>query len=214
MNIPTRAVAAVLLVAAGLPVMAGLAVPASAHPFGAPPTARISATGTQVAIHYSASADDWFALGTAKGAFEEPAPRLTGEEKLERSPAVRDYLLDSIAVAQNGKPCPGRMASLVGVTDNGVEFSYTCGKPVDELDVTLKALVDLDGNYRTVLMFDPPVEQAQMLFTSKTTTQHLSFSGPGVPATTIVVALWLTFVVAAGIGVMVVLRVRSRRKPA
>src|SRR5262245_29108720 len=100
-------------------VLGGVAAPASAHPFGPPPTARISATGSQVAIHYTASPDDWLALGTAKGAFKDPAPQLTGEEKLQRSTVVRDYLLSAISVAQDGKPCPGRLASLVGVTNNG-----------------------------------------------------------------------------------------------
>ncbi|WP_030452808.1 hypothetical protein [Herbidospora cretacea] len=214
MNIPTRARAAVLLVVVVLPVVAGLAGPANAHPFGAPPTARISATGSHVAIHYSASPDDWFALGTAKGAFEDPAPQLTGEEKLERSPVVRDYLLRTIAVAQDGRPCPGRLGSLVGVTDNGARLNYDCGRPVDALDVTLSALVDLDRDYRTVLVFAPPVQREQMLFTATTTTQRLTFSGPGVSAAVVGVALWLAFVVAAGIGGLVVLRARRRRRPA
>ncbi|WP_062350521.1 hypothetical protein [Herbidospora yilanensis] len=58
MNFPTRA--------AVPPVMAGLAGPASAHPFGAPPTARMSATG-------SPSPDE-----TAKGAFSDLAPGFGG----------------------------------------------------------------------------------------------------------------------------------------
>ncbi|TKK87829.1 hypothetical protein FDA94_16820 [Herbidospora galbida] len=211
MNIPSRAPVVVLLFAAVLPVLAALAGPASAHPFGAPPTARISATGTQVAIHYSASPDDWFALGTAKGAFKDPAPQLTGEEKLERSPVVRDYLLKTITVAQDGRPCPGRLASLVGVTDHGAQFDYDCGRPVDDLDVTLSALTDLDRNYRTVLVFAPPVEREQMLFTSTTPTQHLDFSASGVSAGVVGVALWLAFVVVAGVGGLVVLRTRRRR---
>ncbi|GAA0988745.1 hypothetical protein GCM10009555_071040 [Acrocarpospora macrocephala] len=214
MNILTRALAAALLVAAVPPVMVGVAAPASAHPFGPPPTARISATGSHVTIHYTASPDDWLALGTAKGAFKDPAPQLTGEEKLQRSTVVRDYLLSTITVAQDGKPCPGRLASLVGVTDQGARFSYDCGRPVDDLDVTLSALVDLDSNYRTVLIFAPPVQQAQMLFTSTTTTQHLRFSGSGVPVAVIGVALWLAVVVAAGIGVLFVLRMRRRRESA
>ncbi|WP_157519875.1 hypothetical protein [Herbidospora daliensis] len=214
MTIPTRAPMAVLLVAAVLTVWAGLAGPASAHPFGAPPTARISANGSQVAIHYTASPDDWFALGTAKGAFEDPAPQLTGEEKLERSSVVRDYLLRSIAVAQDGKPCPGRLASLVGVTDNGAQFDYDCGRPVDDLDVTLSALTDLDRNYRTVLVFAPPVQREQMLFTSATTTQHLDFSASGVSTAVVGVALWLGFVVVAGVGGLVVLRTRRRKAAA
>ncbi|GIH22713.1 hypothetical protein Aph01nite_10230 [Acrocarpospora phusangensis] len=214
MNILTRALAAALLVAAMPPVLAGVAAPASAHPFGPPPTARISATGSQVTIHYTASPDDWVALGTAKGAFKDPAPQLTGEEKLQRSTAVRDYLLGTITVAQDGKPCPGRLASLVGVTDNGARFSYNCDRPVDELDVTLTALVDLDSNYRNVLIFAPPVEQAQVLFNSQIRTQHVSFSGSTRNTAVIGLALWLTFVVAAGIGVLFTLRMRRRRKAA
>ncbi|GAA1023762.1 hypothetical protein Aple_090810 [Acrocarpospora pleiomorpha] len=214
MNIPTRTLAVALLVTAVLPVMVGVAMPASAHPFGAPPTARISATGSQVEILYTASPDDWFALGSAKGAFKDVPRQLTGDEKLQRSSVVRDYLLSTITVAQDGKPCPGRLASLVGVTDNGARFSYDCGRPVDDLDVTLRALIDLDSNYRTVLVFAPPVQQAQMLFTSTTTTQHLRFSGSGVNIAVIGLALWLAFVVAAGIGGLVVLRMRRRRKSA
>ena len=52
------------------------------------------------------------ALGQSLGAFEDPASgavdrTLTGEQKLQRSPAVRDYLLERITVSQAGPALPG-----------------------------------------------------------------------------------------------------------
>lgn len=107
MNIHSRAPAAVLLVSVVLPVMVASATPASAHPFGPPATARISVAGSHVALTWLASPDDLVALGVAKGAFADPAPELTGEQKLQRSTVVRDYLISKITVSQGAGRAQG-----------------------------------------------------------------------------------------------------------
>ncbi|WP_405087397.1 hypothetical protein [Microbispora sp. NBC_01389] len=193
--------------------MAASATPASAHPFGPPATARISVAGSHVALTWLASPDDLVALGVAKGAFADPAPELTGEQKLQRSTVVRDYLISKITVSQGGRPCAGQLASLVGVTDQGARFTFDCPRKVDDLDVNIGALVDLDANYRTVVTADTQGAPTQKLFTATTTTQHLSFSASGgKPATVVGLAVGLAIGVVAGIGGFVALRVRRRSK--
>ncbi len=195
--------------------MVASATPASAHPFGPPATARISVTGSHVALVYTASPDDWVALGEAKGAFKDPAPELTGEQKLERSTVVRDYLTSKITVSQDGRPCAEQLASLVGVTDYGARFSFDCPQPVDDLDVTIGALVDLNTNYRTMVTAVTPGAPTQKLFTALTATQNLSFSASGGKPTAVIgLAIGLAVVVVAGLGGYVALRVRRRRKSA
>lgn len=190
------------------------AAPASAHPFGPPSTALISADGSRVALSWRAAEDDWVALGQSLGAFEDPAAgpvstELTGEQKLGRSPAVRDYLLDRIALSQHGRPCPGQIAPLENLLAEGARLTFDCPAPVTEVEVTLKTLTDLNTAYRTVLTAETPAVPAQALFTAAKSTQRLRFTEPaaGPPATALPIA-------GAALGGLAVLVWRRRTRAA
>ena len=183
------------------------AAPAAAHPFGPPSTARIDADGATVTLSWLAAEDDWVALGNSLGAFDSSAAA-TGEEKLRRSPAVRDYLLDNITVSQAGRVCPGELAPLVDLAGSGARFTFSCAQPVSEVDVRLSALTDLNEAYRTVLTADT-ASPDRVLFTATRDTTRLRFSGGGAGVTASVVGLAIGTVVAAA-GVLVVARRRRR----
>ncbi|WP_062347275.1 hypothetical protein [Herbidospora yilanensis] len=198
-------------------VAATPAAPAAAHPFGPPSTARISVDGSHVAIAWLAAEDDWVALGQSLGAFENPAngpvsTALTGEQKLQRSAAVRDYLLGRITVAQSGTPCPGRLESLERVVAQGARLTFDCPRPAVDLDVTVSALTDLNENYRTMLTAETPATPAQTLYTARQQTSRLRFTGSGGGTTAAVITVAAgTAAAAAVIGVVVLLRVRRRK---
>lgn len=152
------------------------------------------------------------ALGRSVGAFEDPAAgtdtTLTGEQKLARSAAVRDYLLAHVAVTQAGRPCAAELAPLERLLAEGARFSFECPDPVVEVDVRIEALIDLHEAYRTVLTADTPATPAQALLTSTVDTQRLRFdpSAPGgVPLVVPAVAL------VAVLGALVLFLVRRRR---
>ncbi|TKK87806.1 hypothetical protein FDA94_16690 [Herbidospora galbida] len=214
MTLRTRLAGALLAVSA---VAAVPAAPAAAHPFGPPSTARISVDGSQVAIAWLAAEDDWVALGQSLGAFENPATgpvstALTGEQKLQRSAAVRDYLLGRITVAQAGTPCPGRLESLEQLVAQGARFAFDCPRPAVDLDVTVSALTDLDENYRTILTADTPATPAQTLYTARQQTTRLRFTASGGgPAAAVITVAAGTAAAAPIIGVLVLLRARRRR---
>ncbi|GIH29027.1 hypothetical protein Aph01nite_73370 [Acrocarpospora phusangensis] len=214
MTFRTRLAGALL---AGAAVAAVPAAPAAAHPFGPPSTARISVDGSHVAIAWLAAEDDWVALGQSLGAFENPttgpvSTALTGEQKLQRSAAVRDYLLGRITVAQGGTPCPGRLESLERLVAQGARFAFDCPRPAVDLDVTVSALTDLNENYRTMLTAETPATPAQALYTARQQTTRLRFtaSGGGTTAAVTTVAAG-TAAAAAIIGVLALLRVRRRK---
>ncbi|GLX96637.1 hypothetical protein [Herbidospora sp. NBRC 101105] len=202
------------LACALLAVATTVAVPAAAHPFGPPSTARISVDGSHVAISWLAAEDDWVALGQSVGAFENPvtgtvSTTLTGEQKLQRSAAVRDYLLDRITVAQGGRPCPGRLESLEQLVVQGARFTFDCPQPAVDLDVTVSALTDLNENYRTMLTAETPAAPSQALYTARQPTTRLRFtaSGGGTPTAVLTVAAG-TAGAAALIGGFVLVRRR------
>ncbi|GAA0827199.1 hypothetical protein ACFQVD_04380 [Streptosporangium amethystogenes subsp. fukuiense] len=213
MKIHARTLAGALLVC----VLAGWATPAAAHPFGPPSTARIEADGSRVTISWLPAEDDWVALGQSLGAFEDPSTgtvstELTGEQKLERSTALRDYLLEKITVAQAGRPCESRLEELRALLVDGARFVFDCRSPVTEVDVTIAALTDLNTAYRTMLIAGDSATPRQTLFTEAVSTRRLSFSGSGGnggsgQTTSVAVG---TAVLLAGAGAFVVLRTRRR----
>ncbi|WP_329101574.1 hypothetical protein OG792_21450 [Micromonospora sp. NBC_01699] len=225
MTIRTRALAGPLLGAlVALVAVIGPATPAAAHPFGPPATARISADGTRVSIAWLAAEDDWVALGQSLGAFEDPASgkvdgALTGEKKLQRSPAVRDYLLKRITVSQSGQPCTGRLDTLERLVKQGARLDFECPQPVTDLDVTVSALTDLNTAYRTALTADVPMTPPEALFTATEGSHRVRLGtgegGSGRPAAVGTVAAG-TGIAAVAIlaGVWVNRRRRTRRKPA
>ncbi|MFD7895182.1 hypothetical protein [Streptomyces sp. NPDC059743] len=211
--------AAVLACLAALAAPAPAAVAAVTHPFGPPSTARISADGSRVSIAWRASADDWVALGQSLGAFEDPASgavstELTGEQKLQRSPAVHTYLLRHVTVAQNGRACEGHVSALERLLDEGARLTFDCPADLVEADVTVSLLTDLNESYRTVLMADGPATPRQALFTAADRTQHLRFSatGGGVPGSVAAVAGGTAAAVLAVVGVLFFRRNRRSRR--
>lgn len=183
------------------------ATPAAAHPFGPPSTARIDADGTTVTLSWLAAEDDWVALGNSVGAFDA-STTATGEEKLRRSPAVRGYLLDHVTVSQAGRVCPGELAPLADLVATGARFTFSCARPVSEVDVTLSALTDLNEAYRTVLTAETATPD-RVLFTAATDTTRLRFSGGGSGVTGAVAGLAIG-TLAAAVGVVVLMRRRRR----
>jgi hypothetical protein len=183
------------------------AAPAAAHPFGPPSTARADADGTTVTLSWTAAEDDWVALGQSLGAFDA-STSLTGEEKLRRSPAVRDYLLDRITVSQAGRPCRGELAPLADLVTAGARFTFSCPQPVSDVDIRLGALTDLNEAYRTVLTADTATPD-RALFTATQDTLRLRFSGGGSGVTASVVGVAAGTVVAAA-GLLVLVRRRRR----
>lgn len=187
------------------------ATPASAHPFGPPSTARVSADGSRVAVSWSAAEDDWVALGRHVGAFDGASPDVTGAELLRRSPGVRDYLLGRITVSQSGQRCAADLAALDDVLADGARLTFDCPGPVVDVDITLTALTDVNDAYRTVLRADTPATPDQALFTAAAPTQHITFSASGsggVRRTVVMVAAGTAAVLVIG---LLVLLIRRRR---
>ncbi|MGN9911033.1 hypothetical protein ACTMTJ_26095 [Phytohabitans sp. LJ34] len=186
------------------------ATPASAHPFGPPSTARVSADGSRVAVSWHAAEDDWVALGRHVGAFDGASPDVTGAELLRRSPGVRDYLLGRIAVSQSGRKCAGDLAALGDVLADGARLTFDCPGPVVDVDITVTALTDLNDAYRTMLRADTPASPDQALFTAAAPMQHITFnaSGGGVRRSVLTLAAGTGAVLLLGLVLLVALRRR------
>lgn len=199
------------LLAALLIGVIGTAAPAAAHPFGPPSTAKVTVDGTNLRISWLAAEDDWVALGQSVGAFADQSNDLTGEEKLQRSPAVRDYLLKHITVTQQGRGCPGTVDALENLMQQGARLSFTCPAPISELDLTLAALTDLNESYRTVLTPDTKTSPGQVMFTAAQSTQHVRFldtaGGPPAAVVTLATATGVLVLAAAAL-----LLYRARRR--
>ncbi|MDG4787496.1 hypothetical protein O7626_16405 [Micromonospora sp. WMMD1102] len=217
-----------LAVFAGSAVLAALAVlavpapPAAAHPFGPPSTARISVHGSRVDLAWLAAEDDWVALGQSLGAFEDPAPGavatdLTGEQKLQRSPRVHDYLLERISVRQDGARCPGRLDTLDRLLDEGARLRFDCPAEVVDLDVTVGALTDLNEAYRTMLTSRTPAAPERALFTAAEQTHRVRFTpgSGGLPRGTVGALAGVGAALLVGVAALVTVRLRrsGRTRP-
>jgi hypothetical protein len=205
--------------AAVVVALAAPATPAAAHPFGPPSTARISVDGSGVAITWLAAEDDWVALGQSVGAFEDPtsgavATELTGEQKLQRSTRVHDYLLERITVRQGGSPCPGRLATLDRLLSRGARLSFDCPVDVVDLDVTVGALTDLNEAYRTMLISETPATPERTLFTAAETTRRLRFApgAGGLSGTVLRTAIGTGTALVAAVALLVAVRLRRRAR--
>ncbi|WP_143043557.1 hypothetical protein [Nonomuraea jiangxiensis] len=211
MILPVIARACVPLVAVALAVAPAAA--AAAHPFGPPSTARIRAEGSQVTLAWLPAEDDWVAIGRSVGAFGDPAAgidtTLTGEQRLARSAAVRDYLLGRIGVAQAGRPCAAELEPLERLLAEGARFSFECANPVAEVDVRIAALTDLHEAYRTVLTAETPATPAQAVLTAATDTQRLRFDPTARGGVSLVVP---AVALVAALGALAALLVRRRRQ--
>lgn len=144
-RVPAIALAAVAALGVG-----GAA--ASAHPFGPPLTATLTAEGTTVEVVWSGAEDDWMALGEWTGAFAAAGEESrTGTQILMECPEVRDYLLDNIAVTQQGQDCAGTWEGIEDLLDTGATLHFDCPTPVTTVDVSVTALTDINEAYRTVV---------------------------------------------------------------
>jgi hypothetical protein len=174
MRLTARALAA----AAAAPAFVFAApVAAGAHPLGDPQTVRLSATGNEVTVAWSAPPDDLLVLGSVTGVLEdrreyvfdlgaggEPEP--VGEsdaEKLTARAEVADYLAANIVVEQDGRACPAEV-DLSGLVEDGAELVFTCEREIEVVDVAVTMLTDADPAYRTVA-FAERADVGQRLYT-------------------------------------------------
>ncbi|PZG18699.1 hypothetical protein C1I95_13060 [Micromonospora craterilacus] len=207
----------VLASGAALAATTGTGTPAAAHPFGPPTVARVAVDGSRVDLSWQPAEDDWVALGQSLGAFEDPttgpvATQLTGEQKLQGSTAVRDYLRERITVRQDGQPCRAELKPLDGLLAQGARLTFDCPAPVRTLDITLTALTDLNQAYRTVLRAESATP-AESLYTATAGTHQVDFSRAGgglAPA----VGLAVGVTAAGGLGALVVVLSRRRTRSA
>lgn len=197
--------------------LAGPAPSASAHPFGPPSTGEVNVDGSRLVIAWNTDKLDWVALGQSLGVFKGQAsggssPSLSFAERLESSPAVRDYLVRHITVSQAGHPCHGAVGSMEDFLARGAQVAFDCPAPVVDVDVTISALTDLHPAYRTMLTSAGPAEPQQTLFTSARPTTHVRFtaSGGSVQETVAVFSIG-TLAAALAIGGFVLRRSRRRK---
>lgn len=150
-------------VATAVVAWVALAPPAAAHPFGPPPTARVSAQDRAVTISWSATPDDAVAIGELLGLMPEGsvqayrqeaaaqvAPSSRDEAALSASPLLRRYLTDNIVVEQAGKPCPAEVAPPPDFVHSGATLVATCPEPVEDVTLRITMLHDINEAYRTV----------------------------------------------------------------
>jgi hypothetical protein len=136
------------------------AVPATAHPFGPPPTAWVTHEGDQVGVVWDAAYDDLLTIGEHLGLLREGtadrfreaetqvAPARAEEEALEGSEQLREYVGERIAVYQGGVRCEPRMA-LDDLVGQGVRTVHRCPHPVEEVRLEITMLHDVNPAYRT-----------------------------------------------------------------
>ncbi len=158
-------------------------------------------------------------LGQSVGAFESPSTgavdtSLTGEQKLQRSSAIRDYLTDRIAVQQSGRPCLSSLLPLERLLAQGARFRFECPEPVTTLRVSIEALIDLNPAYRTMVTAESPMAPAQALFTATDSSHDLRVTATagGRPAEVTTVAVGTGIAVAGGLAVLLFRRRLSGRR--
>lgn len=149
-----------------------------AHPFGPPPTARISATGNVVTLDWSATPDDAAAIGERLGVMPEGsvaayrqegaaqvAPSARDEARLSASPQLREYLTANIVVSQNGSPCSPSVGTIDDFVHAGARMTFTCAEPVDQATLRITMLHDIHTAYRTVAV-GTRTDPAESVFTT------------------------------------------------
>lgn len=121
----------VLLLAAG---------PATAHPFGVPPTAELTAERDRLLVAWSAVEEDAAALPAGK--------------------VLSDYLLERIRVAQRSRWCAGRVRTRAPSPGQSIAVVYRCPEEIDVVDVEITMLQDRHEAYRTFAFADARPRQA------------------------------------------------------
>ena len=159
MSASHRPLAVTLIASAAL---AAAAVPAVAHPFGAPLQIHLAAEDDTVTLYWRAEEDDWVTLGRVTGAFDEPpadgqavadagtALPVSGLERIQAWPNTRNYLVGTLTVEQDGVPCPTELVDLDDPLGMGAVLHYRCPTDVEVVRVTAGTLTDVHDAYRTV----------------------------------------------------------------
>jgi hypothetical protein len=164
-----------------LSVLLLAARPAIAHPFGVPPTAKLTAERDRLLVVWSA--------------VEEDAAWLPGGDTLA------DYLLERIRVAQGSRWCVGRARTRNPSTEQGIAVVHHCPERIGVVDVEITMLQDRHEAYRTFAFADAQPRQA--VFTVAQPRHRLDFGGDSGKAAGPAVG-WLQsaalLVVAAAVG--------------
>jgi hypothetical protein len=156
---PVAAVAPALL--ALVIVVGGPTPEAFGHAAGPVPEARLSSRGPVVEVRWSAAPDDTAAIGAIIGAFPrsvsyaylegatEGLPSAREIAAFSGSPELRDYLLQHVAIEQDGTPCRGQVEPTEDFIGEGARLLFSCPRPVEQASVTVTILHDDDPTYRT-----------------------------------------------------------------
>lgn len=152
----------VVLLALLAPLLLGpllVAPPASAHPFGPPQTAEVSASGDRVLVQWRFGAtDDISYLAAALEALPPERILLDGvvlyeegdDELLATSDAFEPYVLEHLAVTRGGSACSGTVDSASDLAADGVVVGFACPSGTGPVSVTVDMLTDLHPAYRTL----------------------------------------------------------------
>jgi hypothetical protein len=181
---------------AGLaPVMAAVtgllllcAAEALAHPFGAPPTARIWAEETHVWIDWGSAPDDAIVIGVELGLLPEEAvdayldegpvrvaPSAEKEQRLSESDLLADYVLERITVTQNRRPCSPALEPIENFVTRGATVAFRCPEPVREVEIRIAMLHEVHEAYRTFAFSHGEASPAQAVFTVASPTHTWTF---------------------------------------
>ncbi len=164
------AVSGFVLLAVGWPA------PASAHPWGTPPEAVVSAAGDRVVVDWRSEPDDALLLGVELGLVDptgldwtqegpQPPPDSGDEALLPPSATLEAYLLDHIRVVQDGAACEGRVEPFADFVAEGATTVHTCPQPVGAVDLEIEMLHDLHEAYRTFTRSADGAIDRQAVFT-------------------------------------------------
>lgn len=208
----------VVLVVALAPATAALA-----HPFGPPPTARVSASGRTVTVSWSATPDDAVAIGEKLGLMPagsvaayrqesaaQVAPPADAEARLSASPLLRDYLVERIAADQDGRPCQARVPAIPDFVHQGARVELRCPSDVTEVSLRITMLHDIHDAYRTVATGEAS-DPRQSVFTIATPEHQWRFGVAAGRRSPVPVAGIAALALAVIIAAVIVLARRRRR---
>jgi hypothetical protein len=183
-------VRAAVVVALAAAAALGGGARAWAHPFGPPPTALLTVVEDAVVVEWRSAADDAAAIGVALGFMDvtvldayleaptQVAPSAADEEALAASTELRAYLLEHIAVRQDGVPCEGAVVDASDFVHGGATVVHRCPEPIRRVEVTLSMLHDVHEAYRTfAVTASDEADPAQAVFTVAEPVHVFDFSG-------------------------------------
>jgi hypothetical protein len=135
--------------------------PAAGHASGELPHARLSSSGTLVDIELTMAADDAALIGEVVGQLQDgamasylggPIEAMPTDDEVRTfsaSSELRAYLLEHVAVRQDGQPCDGTADPAEDFLTDGAIVRFRCPSVVTEADVRITLLHDEDPAYRT-----------------------------------------------------------------